>query len=137
MKLQLSIFNQHAQKVPLQEINRLADTVWRRESKKDGAINIILVDDSQIKDLNKRYLNKNCVTDVLGFPISEADAVFEGEIYICMDRVLENARIYKVDAVEELQRMVVHGMLHFLGYDDKSTHEKEEMTKRENYYLSN
>ena len=136
LKLQLSIFNQHAQKIPLQDIDRVAEKVWRRESKRDGAINIVLVDDNQIKDLNKRYLNKNRVTDVIAFPISDEDNLFEGEIYISVDRVLENARIYKVDSSNELQRMVVHGMLHFLGYDDKASVEKEKMTNRENYYLS-
>ncbi|MFQ5677430.1 MAG: rRNA maturation RNase YbeY [bacterium] len=136
MKLQLSIFNQHAQKISLQDIDRVAEKVWRRESKRDGVINIVLVDDDKIKDLNKRYLNKNRVTDVIAFPISDEDNLFEGEIYISMDRVLENARIYKVDSSNELQRMVVHGMLHFLGYDDKASFEKEKMTNRENYYLS-
>ena len=62
--------------------------------------------------------------------------MFEGEIYISVDRVLENASIYNVEPDDELKRMAVHGVLHFLGYKDKTDPEKREMTERENYYIS-
>ena len=137
MKFQVSIHNGQAHQISVNGIKELTEKVWQAESKNNASLTIILVDDSYIKKLNKDFLNKNSVTDVIAFPLSnEAEDVFEGEIYISVDRVLENTSIYNVELGVELKRMAVHGVLHFLGYKDKSDTEKHEMTARENYYLS-
>ena len=137
MKFQVSIHNGQAHQISVNGIKELTEKVWQAESKNNASLTIILVDDSYIKKLNKDFLNKNSVTDVIAFPLSnDAEDVFEGEIYISVDRVLENTSIYNVELGVELKRMAVHGVLHFLGYKDKSDTEKHEMTARENYYLS-
>ncbi len=137
MKFQVSIHNGQAHQISVNGIKELTEKVWQAESKNNASLTIILVDDSYIKKLNKDFLNKNSVTDVIAFPLSnDAEDVFEGEIYISVDRVLENTSIYNVELGVELKRMAVHGVLHFLGYKDKSNTEKHEMTARENYYLS-
>ncbi|MCH8955751.1 rRNA maturation RNase YbeY [candidate division KSB1 bacterium] len=136
MKFQVSIHNEQAHEISLKGIKELTEKVWQTESKDNARLTIILVDDTYIKKLNKDYLNKNSVTDVISFPLSNETDMFEGEIYISMDRVLENASIYNVESGDELERMAVHGVLHFLGYKDKSDIEKQAMTARENYYLS-
>ena len=137
MKFQVSIHNGQAHEISLNGIKELTEKVWQTESNSNASLTMILVDDIYIKKLNKNFLNKNSVTDVIAFPLSnETEDVFEGEIYISVDRVLENASIYKVESGDELKRMAVHGVLHFLGYKDKSDSEKHEMTARENYYLS-
>ncbi len=137
MKFQVSIHNGQAQEISLNGIKELTEKVWQTESKSNANLFIILADDTYIKKLNKNFINKNSVTDVIAFPLSnETEDVFKGEIYISVDRVLENTSIYNVELGVELKRMAVHGVLHFLGYKDKSDTEKHEMTARENYYLS-
>jgi len=137
LKFQVSIHNGQAHEISLNGITELTEKVWQTESKSNASLTIILVDDTYIKKLNKDFLNENSVTDVIAFPLSnETENAFEGEIYISVDRVLENTSIYNVESGDELKRMAVHGVLHFLGYKDKSDTEKHAMTARENYYLS-
>lgn len=114
----------------------MAEKVWKKESELGANLSIILIDDNHIRELNKRFLSKNSVTDVIAFPLSDNNDVFEGEVYVSVDRVVENAHLYCVKASQELERMVVHGILHFLGYQDKTCAEKQEMTAKENYYIS-
>ncbi|MFQ5769159.1 MAG: rRNA maturation RNase YbeY [bacterium] len=136
MKILIDIQNNQSIKVDLIEIEKIANRVWRHEGKKDAQINIILVNDEYIRKLNKKYLHKDAVTDVIAFPISAEKATFfEGEMYVCIDRVLENATSYNVNFNQELNRVVVHGLLHFIGYEDKTYCGKKIMTKRENHYL--
>ncbi|MFQ5863697.1 MAG: rRNA maturation RNase YbeY [bacterium] len=137
MKLQVQVHNTVANKLNLLEIENIAKKVWLSEGKVDGHIEIILVNDEYIRNLNKEYLKKNSATDVIAFPLSEEnEKSFEGEIYISLDTVKEQAIRYNVNLEEELLRMVIHGMLHFLGYDDKTTQNKKTMTNLENYFLS-
>lgn len=137
MKFQVSIHNGQAHQISLNGIKELTEKIWQTESKSNASLAIILADDAYIKKLNKDFLNKDSVTDVIAFPLStENEDVFEGEIYISVDRVLENASLYNVESGNELKRMAVHGVLHFLGYNDKSEAEKRKMTAREDYYLS-
>ncbi len=101
-------------------------------------VNVILVDDEQLTELNKQFLNRDYKTDVITFTLSAGDAeLLEGEIYVSIDRILANARKYQIAPTEEFNRIVVHGLLHLLGYEDGSTAEKERMTERENHYLNN
>ena len=137
MKFQANIHNGQAHEISTNGIKELIEKVWQAESNDSASLTIILVDDIFIKKLNRGYLHEDSVTDVIAFPLSdEVEDVFEGEIYISVDRVLENASIYNVESGDELKRMAVHGVLHFLGYKDKSDTEKHAMTARENYYLS-
>ena len=76
------------------------------------------------------------LTDIITFNLEEERAPIEGEIYISLNRVLENAREYKQDNKIELKRVIIHGFLHLLGYDDQSPEEKIIMTKLEDHYLN-
>lgn len=134
--LDLTIQNGQDRTIDLKGIDELAQLVWKSEAKKAGEITIVLVDDEQLTKINIKFLTKDYKTDVIAFPLSdEGDDLFEGEIYISVDRIIENATIYKVAPSHELRRIVVHALLHFLGYSDKEKSLKQEMTKRENFYL--
>lgn len=137
MKLHVKIHNTLSTRVDLLEIEKIAKKVWRTESPVDGHIEIILVDDKYIKNLNKKYFKKNSTTDVIAFPLSEEhEKSFEGEIYVSLDTIREQAKRYNVSLKEELHRMVIHGILHFLGYDDKTARDKQTMTNLENHFLA-
>ena len=99
-----------------------------------GRISIVLTSDEKLLNLNKEFLGKDTLTDIITFEYSEQGKI-EGDLFISVERVVENAKKYKVSYWEELMRVFVHGVLHLLGYNDKRRDEKSEMTEKENYYL--
>jgi rRNA maturation RNase YbeY len=135
-KLTVSIHNRHAARVNKKHLTKIAKRVWMEEGVAAGRVAIILVDNEFIRDLNKTFLHENGPTDVIAFPIEQANGQpVEGEIYISLDQVAENSKSYAVDFNQELCRMVAHALLHFLGYGDHTRAGKMKMTERENYYL--
>ena len=106
------------------------------EGEKTGDIQYIFCDDEYLLDINKRFLNHDYYTDIVTFSMSSNEKVVNGEIYISVDRVKDNAGINKVSFDEELSRVIIHGVLHLLGYDDQTEEEKHLMRKKEDYYLN-
>lgn len=136
MRFEVHIFNNQAREIRTDGLPELVRTVWRSEGKVAGEIRVILVDDQELLELNKKHLHSDDETDVIAFPLSDgADDAFEGEIYVSVDRIIENAVRFEVAPYRELQRVVVHGILHFVGYTDKQSRDKEKMVAREDYYL--
>ena len=118
-------------------IKHLIKLIFVEEEKNYGLINVIFVDHDYIIKLNKRFLNKSSSTDVLSFLLSEPDThEIEGEIYINLDLVSEHAIKFKIPFEDEMKRVIIHGVLHLLGYNDLTKFEKESMTKKEDFYLS-
>ena len=102
-------------------------------------IGFALINDEKMKEMNKKYLGGNGSTDVLAFPVKEKlpDGVyFLGEIVVNKDAARRQAKQYKVSEKEELVRLIVHGALHLLGYEDKSKEQREKMKKTEDRILS-
>jgi len=105
------------------------------ENKFVGNITFIFCDDEYLSDINNKYLNSNYLTDIITFSYNE-DQMISGDIMISIERVKENAKIYKTFFLNELSRVMIHGILHLCGYKDKSEKEKTNMQEKENYYLS-
>jgi rRNA maturation RNase YbeY len=99
-------------------------------------LNYIFCSDNYLLNLNKQYLDHDTYTDIVTFDNSEADGVILGDIFISIDRIRENAITYQIEEADELHRVMVHGVLHLLGYGDKETGDKELMTSKEDKYLS-
>ena len=99
-------------------------------------MSIIVVDNNRICELNKQFLRRDGTTDVIAFPFNEDTDEVWGEIYVCDDQARIQAETYGVSYREELARLVIHGILHLLGYDDTHEQGKNKMTVRENHYLS-
>lgn len=95
-----------------------------------GDLSYIFCSDNYLLKLNQKYLKHNSFTDIITFNYSE-QKVISGEIYISVDRIRENAVKFKEDFNRELLRVMAHGVLHLLGYNDKSKNEKEEMKSKE------
>ena len=100
-----------------------------------GDISIILCDDDYLKGINLEYLNHNYYTDIITFDYSEKDKI-SGDLFISIERVKENAEINNVDFINELCRVIIHGVLHLCGFNDKTEEEKKEIRHKENYFLS-
>jgi len=105
----------------------------------DSLVYIHMTDDELLK-LNQDHLNHDTYTDVITFDLSDKEGVIDGEIYISMDRIKENAAIYNSDFWTEYVRVVSHGVLHLLGYNDKTEKTSKTMRDKElyaiNYWLS-
>ena len=100
-------------------------------------LSIIFVDDEKLKQMKKKYFNQDLYTDVIAFDLSENGHELDGEIYISFDAIKINSDLYKTNINNELQRIVVHGTLHLMGYEDGTKDNKKEMTKMENFFISN
>ncbi|MEE3462962.1 MAG: rRNA maturation RNase YbeY [Candidatus Cryptobacteroides sp.] len=117
------------------KINNLwLKTVAESEVKKIGQINIIFCSDNYILDINQKYLQHDYFTDIITFDYCEND-VLSGDLFISVDSVRENAVFYKTEFTDELNRVIVHGLLHLIGYDDHSDEDIKMMRSKENYYL--
>lgn len=116
-------------------IDKNIEKLSENENRTPGDINYILCSDSYLLDINRQYLNHDYFTDVITFDYSE-DNVISGDIFISVDTVSDNAKEYNVTFEKELERVMIHGVLHLVGYNDKSEDEVKEMRAKENQYLS-
>lgn len=108
----------------------------KAEGFKIGELNYIFCSDAYLLDINQKYLGHDTLTDIVTFDNSEDPKMIEGDIFISIERVRENA--VKFDTAEsELKRVMVHGLLHLAGYKDKDKAQKELMTLKENEHLKN
>lgn len=101
-----------------------------------NSLNIIFCSDVHLGKINQHYLNHKTLTDIITFDNSLEQGSIEGDIFISIPRVRENATKFQVTFDSELHRVMVHGVLHLLGYNDKSKHQKTIMRKKEDAYLS-
>ncbi len=107
-----------------------------KEKKSVSELNYIFCSDEYLLEMNVSYLNHDTLTDIITFDNSEEADVITGDIFISIERVIENAKKFEVDFEDELHRVMVHGVLHLIGYKDKKKEEKEKMRAKENYYLN-
>jgi probable rRNA maturation factor len=98
-------------------------------------VNYIFTDDEYLLDINKRYLNHDYYTDIISFPIIEADYT-DADLFISIDRVRDNASSLKIEFEQELSRVMVHGLLHLCGYKDKTKSDQLIMRLKEDEALS-
>jgi len=116
-------------------VEKMVRAVLRGEAVRRGHLAALFVDRRTIQDLNARFLRRRRPTDVLTFPLSEDASRLEGEIYVCVDVAREQARRYHVSIRQELARLLIHGVLHLLGYDDRTAAQRKIMQAREDRYL--
>ncbi|GAA4445680.1 rRNA maturation RNase YbeY [Ravibacter arvi] len=101
-----------------------------------GDLNYIFCSDEYLLEMNRTHLSHDYYTDIITFDNSEAEEELEGDIFISIDRVRDNADAQSVAVDEELRRVLAHGVLHLCGYDDHSDGDRVLMREKENYYLS-
>ena len=118
------------------KVSSIIKHILEPEGVRNGKITLIFGSDELLSDLKKKYFNKNHLTDVIAFRLNENDeSDLEGEIYISLPRSVENAVKFNEPLNRELGRLLVHGGLHLMGYEDESKNDKKAMTEKENKYL--
>lgn len=121
-------------------VRQVALAVLRKEGWGDGGVNIILATDADLVDLNSRYRGLGRLTDVLAFQMGEdehpaPEEKVIGEVYISLDRAQQQAREYEVNLAEEVDRLVIHGLLHLCGYDHQDDNDARLMKAKEEGFL--
>ena len=118
-----------------EDLNLWINNVIKEEEMIIGELVYVLCNDEYLLKKNIQFLNHNTLTDVITFDYSQ-DEIISGDILISTERVVENAKIFKVNYLTELQRVMLHGLLHLLGYKDKIEKDANAMREKENYYLN-
>lgn len=126
------------QRVTLQErtrLKRFLGNLFRKESSPLAELHYIFCSDDRLLDINQQYLKHDYYTDIISFTLSEPGQPINGEIYISVDRVRENAHNFSSSLQKELHRVILHGALHLCGYQDKTERETKKMRQMEEKYL--
>jgi len=110
--------------------------VVKYHNKNIGEVSYIFCSDNYILDINKQHLNHNYFTDIITFNYNQGEAI-SGDIFISYDTIMSNAVEFSNGNVsEELERVIIHGVLHLIGFNDKSEEQQKEMTKQEDFALT-
>ena len=136
IKIQLEY--DHVEKPPLDDkwIQSVCETILQDNKHDAATITIVFSNDSKLRKLKKEYFGKDICTDTISFNLEEKGDPIEGEVYISLDRVSENANIFEQDYIKESKRVIIHSCLHLLGYNDELPEDKTKMTELEDTYLS-
>jgi rRNA maturation RNase YbeY len=117
------------------KIRLLISDIIENAGKNAGDINVIITNDENLRKINVQFLEHDYYTDVITFNYNEKDLI-NGEIYISADTVRENSKEYEVTFNSELTRVIIHGVLHLIGFDDKTDEMRSEMRGHEDHWLA-
>ncbi|GGG20799.1 endoribonuclease YbeY [Dokdonia pacifica] len=117
-----------------EHISKWLQHVIQDENKQLGELNYIFCDDEYLHKMNVQFLDHDTLTDVISFDYTQG-IIISGDVYISTERVVENSKDFEVSFNDELHRVMVHGLLHYCGYKDKSEDDQVLMRAKENYYL--
>ena len=134
--IRVSVFNAHPRRrIRRRELERVMRGVLRGEGVRHAAVSLVCVDSRRCRAINREFLSHDEVTDVISFPLESGERL-EGEIYVNLDRVHNQAREYGVTSRNELARLTIHGILHLAGYEDLTRPARTRMHARQERYVS-
>ncbi len=134
--MKINIFYEDIEAFALQEnIQDWIDSAIQNENLQTGEINIIFCSDEYLLKMNKEHLKHDFYTDIITFDYCE-NSIVSGDLFISKQRVEENAREFATSFRNEINRVVIHGILHLVGYNDKTNEQQKEMSTKEGFYLS-
>ena len=116
------------------KLKKFIESLFRKEKKNLSCLNYIFCTDTRLLEINRQFLKHNFYTDIISFELSDTGHS-QGEIYISIDRVKENAKSLGISFKSELLRVIFHGALHLCGFKDKSKAEKKKIRDKEDLYL--
>ncbi len=117
-------------------IKNFLSQIFKIEKTQLQELKFIFCSDNYLLNININYLHHNFFTDVISFNLSDTDKLVNGEIYLSIDRIEENAKFFLVSYEKELLRVMIHGSLHLCGYKDDTSKSKKYMSEKEDYFLN-
>ena len=128
----------NAEKLNIDEnwVRNICEKILIANKQNEASITIIFSNDSKLRKLKNEYFGEDVFTDTISFNLEKEGKPIEGEIYISLERVSENATTFKQDFITECKRVIIHGCLHLLGYNDETAEDKTKMIQLEETYLS-
>ena len=117
-------------------VRSVCENILMDSNQDEASITFIFSNDDKLRKLKKEYFGEDIFTDTISFNLEEEGDPIEGEVYISLERVSENAHIFKQDFITEYKRIIIHGCLHLLGHNDESAEDKIKMIQLEEKYLS-
>ena len=133
--IQLEFDDVEKPKIDTKWIHSVCKNILMDSNHDKASITFIFSNDDKLRNLKKEYFNEDVFTDTISFNLEEERDPIEGEVYISLERVYENALTFKQDFITECKRVIIHGCLHLLGYNDESSKEKRKMIQLEETYL--
>lgn len=140
-KANIELFNQTEQSLPLSpsDCEAIVSTIMRHEGCSFDFVEVVYVDEDEIVRINREHLERTYVTDIISFRYDDEEPDdregIQGTLFCCAPRISEQAGEFAEPEKKEFQRILIHGLLHLVGYGDQSEEEKHTMTSRENFYL--
>ena len=136
--IDISILNDYNKNISFNSssIETIIKKILSKYNISDASISIILSNKTLLNKLKKDYFSLNHFTDVIAFNLEEKGEPLDGEVYISIDDVSENSKEYRVDFNDEFKRVIIHGVLHLIGFEDNTKQAKKEMTTLENSYMT-
>ncbi len=128
----LTVANFTGAKINKIAVHKIIGSIIKKLNLKIKELEINFLGKNLIRDINKKYLNHDYSTDIITFTYSKEKVILEGEIFISVDDAKENARKYGVATENEILRLLIHGILHMIGYDDIKTNDRRIMKQKEN-----
>lgn len=122
------------EKIDRDKVSELIEEIVGRENRKLGEIEVIFLDDREILEINKQFLRHNYFTDVITFSYNRKD-IISGDICISIDSVSRNSLRFNSMLYHEIMRVIIHGVLHLIGYDDRDSGCRKKMKAKENFYM--
>jgi len=119
-----------------EKLKGFINSLIAKEKKNLNNLNYIFCNDNALLEINRKYLDHNFFTDVITFNLSSSRKEILADIYISVDRIRENAKSLKLPLKEELHRVMLHGLLHLCGYNDKTEAQRKLIRKKEDFYLN-
>ena len=117
-------------------VRSVCENILMDSNQDEASITFIFSNDDKLRKLKKEYFGEDVFTDTISFNLEEESDPIEGEVYISLERVSENAHTFQQDFITEYKRVIIHGCLHLLGYNDETPEDKTKMIQLEETYLS-
>ncbi len=134
--VRVEVVNAHpGRRVARAAVQRCVRGVLRGERRRQAVISVVFIDGGRCRRINRKFFRHDRQTDVMSFPLEEGSNL-EGEIYVNLDRARVQARAYRVTEGNEIARLVIHGTLHLVGYDDGRPGASKVMKQKENTYVN-
>jgi rRNA maturation RNase YbeY len=134
------MINFHSEAIDFKVVNPIKTKRWlksviKAEGFELSEINYVFCNDEYLHSINFEYLDHDTLTDIITFDNSEEDELIEGDIFVSIERIIDNTKDFNTTFEQEFKRVIVHGILHLCGYCDKTDQNEKQMREKEDYYL--